>query len=165
LSTFASVGNATQPFTRMIEGIVAIADRLPNPVTIQHGNSPAPTGNVKAIAFLSGDQFAAAVRDAELVIVHGGAGSLLHAMDAGRVPVVMTRLGSRGEALDDHQIELVEALDGEGKIVWAHEASDLWRAAELALEQQRTMSSHLPEPRLVGLIRESLANVARRKAG
>ena len=37
MTTFVAVGNATQPFARLIDAVVAIAADLPQPVLIQHG--------------------------------------------------------------------------------------------------------------------------------
>ena len=40
VSTFVSVGNATQPFARLLDGVAAIARELPQPVFVQSGSTP-----------------------------------------------------------------------------------------------------------------------------
>ena len=47
---------------------------------------------------------------ARVVVTHGGAGSILNALQIGKALVVVPRLKRFGEAIDDHQLELAEAL-------------------------------------------------------
>lgn len=85
------------------------------------------------------EEFMRQVRDAELLIMHAGAGSILHAAEAGKIPVVMPRRAARGEHVNDHQVELAQALAQAGKVVLADGPDDLARAAREALALQRKM--------------------------
>ncbi len=50
------------------------------------------------------------VEEADLVISHAGIGSTLMALQAGKSPVVVPRRASFNEHVDDHQLEILEAL-------------------------------------------------------
>jgi UDP-N-acetylglucosamine transferase subunit ALG13 len=97
----------------------------------------------------------------ELVIVHAGAGSIIQAMQAGKVPVVMPRRASLGEHVDDHQLELVRELAQRGKVVLATDCKSLKQGVARALELQRSGVAHASSPPLVSLLRDRLAGYAR----
>jgi beta-1,4-N-acetylglucosaminyltransferase len=156
VSTFVSVGNATQPFARLLEAVCELAPRLPQPVFVQFGSArtfrcPSCSG----AAFVEMAEFERRVGEAELLILHAGAGSVIHAVRAGKMPVVMPRLASLGEHVDDHQLEFARQLEKTGKVLVAHDASTLAQAAVAALQQQGTSDrTSYAEPPLVGMVRE-----------
>lgn len=159
MSTFVSVGNATQPFTRLLEAVCQLAPQLPQPVFVQFGSAqlfacPHCTG----VAFMEMGEFALRVDAAELLILHAGAGSVIHAVRAGKIPVVMPRRADKGEHVDDHQIEFALELEKTGKIIVAHDAATLAQAAVSALQRQRLSGKTVAgEPPLVGMVRDALA--------
>jgi len=157
MSTFVSVGNATQPFTRLLDAVCALAGQLPQPVFVQFGSAQgfhcaACTG----VAFMEMDEFAERVNAAELLILHAGAGSALHAIRAGKTPVLIPRLSSNGEHVDNHQVEFANELAQTGKAVVVHDMNQLMAATTLALQFQRHNGVPPVEPRIVSLLRTLL---------
>lgn len=139
MSTFVSVGNATQPFHRLIDAVVSLRDNLPAPITIQHGYTPIyPVEGVTFVKRIDMDMFENQLMAAKLVITHAGAGTVIHSIRKGKVPVVMARLFDLGEHIDDHQLEFASALEGDGRIVSAHSKNDLLEAANRALLLQNS---------------------------
>jgi beta-1,4-N-acetylglucosaminyltransferase len=159
VSTFVSVGNATQPFTRLLKAVCELAAQLPQPVFVQFGAAksfacPGCTG----VAFLEMEAFAERVRAAELLILHAGAGSVIHALRAGKTPVVVPRRASLGEHVDDHQLEFSRELQKIGKVFVAHDAATLSQAAAAAVQRQRLSSgAAISELPLVGMVRHALS--------
>lgn len=159
LSTFVSVGNATQPFTRMLEAVGRLVSQLPQPVVIQRGHTPFENPNCEVLDFVGMERFEALVSSADLLIFHAGAGSVIHAVRAGKIPVVMPRLARYGEHVDDHQVEFAEMLAGQGKVILARDASDL----EVAVAQARALGSRpagTEPPRMLGMVAAELAHQA-----
>jgi UDP-N-acetylglucosamine transferase subunit ALG13 len=133
--TFVTVGNATQPFPRLLGAVEALAASgvLPGPVVVQSGNNPRFVSRVCVVRpFLQMEEFEHHVATARLVIGHAGAGTVVHALATGRTPVVMPRRAIYGELIDDHQVELVRRLAAEGRVVPAWEPADLAGAVALA---------------------------------
>lgn len=159
MPTFVSVGNARQPFPRLLGAVAGIAKTLPQPVVVQHGETPFACSTCVAIPYLEMDQFAQHVVEAELLIFHGGAGAILHAVTAGRVPVIMPRRACHGEHLDDHQLEFTKTLAESGKVVIAENAKELGRVITERLHVQQHYIAARGEPRMVSLIREALAEL------
>jgi exopolysaccharide biosynthesis glucuronosyltransferase PssE len=133
-----TVGNATQGFRRLLDRVDQLAGenafRKKEMVFIQSGNNTEfhPL-NCKHESFLNMETFRAKIREADLVITHAGAGTLLSALQAGKIPVVMPRRKKYGELVDDHQVELVKALTADGRIIPAYEPEEL----PLAIEECR----------------------------
>jgi len=152
VTTFVSVGNATQSFSRLIDAVLNIAPQLPQPVVVQHGNTICQGVGCVAQTFMEMEEFGQFVAQAELLILHAGAGSVIHAIQAGKIPVVMPRFAKYGELVDDHQLEFARALAEMGKVVLAKEPDDLIDAVAEALKRQRSIRASHETPRMVGLI-------------
>ena len=156
--TFVTVGNATDGFRRLLDAVEALAAEgaLPRPIIIQAGNNPGfVSRHGQARAFMSMEEFEDHVRQARLVISHAGAGTVLHALALGKVPVVMPRRLRYAECVDDHQVELVECLAAAGRVVPAWEPADLRQAVRTALERVATPSS-APANGLVRVVSDCL---------
>jgi UDP-N-acetylglucosamine transferase subunit ALG13 len=126
---FVSVGNATQNFRRLLETVDRLAGENlfgDESVLLQVGNDPTFRAlNCLQESFLPMEQFWQTVRQANLIICHGGAGMLLQVFQCGKTPVVMPRRRQFGEHIDDHQLELVKALAEEGRLIPAFSPIDL----------------------------------------
>jgi UDP-N-acetylglucosamine transferase subunit ALG13 len=59
-------------------------------------------------------------------VTHAGVGSILLARREGHTPLVVPRLKRLGEHVDDHQVELTEALAADEKVI------ALWDMAQIA---------------------------------
>lgn len=159
--TFVSVGNAHQAFTRLISVVSAARDSLPQPIMVQHGHTPCDSHALNPVAFLHPAEYEKQVLDADVVITHAGAGSILCAIKARKVPIVMARLKRYGEVVDDHQLDFSRALAAEGRVVLIHDRAELEQAAKEALRRQSAMPVLSSPPRLVGLVGGVLEHCAR----
>lgn len=126
---FVTVGNATQGFSRLLKGVEKLGKNGyfgDEKLLIQTGsNSSIALDRADQIDFLPLDKFQDALCDARVVISHGGAGTLLQILQLGRVPVVMPRMKKFGEHVDDHQLELVQALALKKRVIPVFQADDL----------------------------------------
>jgi beta-1,4-N-acetylglucosaminyltransferase len=152
MSTFVAVGNAHQPFARLLRAVTANVDILPRPILVQHGHTEFFHPECTAAGFVSQPDFDLAIRS-EIVIVHAGAGSVLQCLWAGRLPIVMPRLRQFGEHVDDHQVDLAEVLDQRGRVKRIDDAEGLRRALLwLRSNPPSTYKTNIPQPRAIGII-------------
>lgn len=156
MSTFVSVGNAHQPFSRLLDAVDAIAPALPQPVFVQHGHTPFVSSRCGGAAFLEMSDFERRIADARLFIVQAGGGGILSALKCGKVPVIVPRRGDLGEHIDNHQVSWGRALAGTGRAVLVEDVADLAAAAIDALSRQDTARSAVPGTAMVGLVRDAL---------
>ena len=167
MSTFVAVGNAKQPFRRLLDCVGSAVSILPQPVIVQRGYTPFTGSGCQVVEFMEMDEFDRNVRDADLVILHAGAGSVIHAVSAGKVPVIMARRAVNGEHVNDHQVEFAQALSKLGKVIVVNDPDDIEGAAREALVRQEGInlkhseaSEEIPEIRMATLVHQALINYA-----
>jgi len=129
-----TVGALTS-FDRMVSAVIALkrAGGLPERVIIQTGEKSAFTAEtvrdlgpdiecVEAFDFATIQDI---LKRAELVICHGGTGSIITALREGCRVVAMPRSFARGEAFDDHQEEIVNSFAARGLLESVYDEADL----------------------------------------
>lgn len=156
VSTFVSVGNATHSFDRLLDAVAALAHTLPQPVVVQHGATRFDSACCIAHDFVDMPTFEKLASEAELLILHAGAGSVIHAIKAGKVPVVMPRLAAFNEHVNDHQLEFAQELERLGKVVMARTAEDLQLSTKAALRRQKSRADSVTQPALLQMIESAL---------
>ncbi len=159
----ATVG-ATLPFDRMTGGVVDLArsGAITEEVILQTGigsKAAAEAERVRAFPALSFEEMKAILRDADIVVTHGGTGSLITALREGCRVVAMPRQFARGEHYDDHQFEITTAFADRGLIEVAVEQDDLGPAIERARQKVPPMATTDPSA-LIGWLKARLAHYA-----
>jgi UDP-N-acetylglucosamine transferase subunit ALG13 len=163
---FVTVGNARQGFDRLIAAAetLSISSAIQEEIVVQHGHTKLPpVAHFTPVAFVNGEQFERYLRDATAIVSHGGCGTLLQAIRAGKVPVVVPRREKFAEHVNDHQMELARELERQGHVVVCEEPGDLLRAIEKA-----RMTVLPPRPStnaLVEAVGEGIRSLLERKAG
>ena len=112
-----ALGSEQYSFHRAVE---AVERALPAGVatTWQIGETECRDG-VRRNRWLTAAEMSTAMAAADVVITHGGAGSVLTALSAGKVPVVLPRRTDQGEHVDDHQVRMVASLAARGLVIEA----------------------------------------------
>ena len=121
---FATLGTHGHPFPRFLDALAELGDD----VLVQYGHNPRPAWARNAEAFMPFDAVVRAMESADGVVTHAGVGSILSARQAGHKPVVVPRLRRLGEHVDDHQLELSQALERDGQVVVVSEAMPIQAA-------------------------------------
>ena len=75
--------------------------------------------------FVSNEQLTSYIKKADIVITHGGTGSVLTALKNNKKVIACARLKKFGEHVDDHQKELVELFDKKGHLIELDEKTSL----------------------------------------
>lgn len=103
---FVTVGTHEQPFDRLVKAIDDLkADgTLTEEVIIQTGFSTYIPQHCKWKKMYPFSRMQELVRDARIVITHGGPSSFLLAIRNNKVPVVVPRMRHFGEHINDHQV-------------------------------------------------------------
>ncbi len=120
---FVTVGTSTFPFDRLMRSVdeLGVGDDL----VVQYGASGfIPTAGVTQ-QFMPYSDVVENMQRAQVVIAHGGVGSILTAIQAGKHPVVVPRQRRYSEAVDDHQVDLASRLALRGVVTLVDDLSDL----------------------------------------
>lgn len=110
--TFVAVGTHAQPYDRLLEIVHGAVQegKLPGPVRAQVGPAAWSADGAEVAQYLGSEELEAALREATVVVCHGGAGIISSALAAGRRPIVVPRRAALGEHVDDHQYQLTRKL-------------------------------------------------------
>jgi UDP-N-acetylglucosamine transferase subunit ALG13 len=117
---------------------------IPEEVFIQTGSGGFMPEGLETVETLPFDQMQSTLRDADIVICHGGTGSLITALRQGCRIVAVPRLFSKGEVYDDHQAEITNAFAERGLIAVANTADEL--SAALKSVRAREPQSATSDP-------------------
>ncbi|MFP3339035.1 glycosyltransferase, partial [Micrococcus sp. SIMBA_131] len=76
-------------------------------------------------SFLNKDEFAKAIERSDLIISHGGTGSIIAGVKKGLKVICIPRDMKYGEHVDNHQYEIVEQFAKTNMILGVYKISDL----------------------------------------
>lgn len=100
------------PFPRLVGALAVWARAHPDePVWVQYADGALPAELV-GVPTIARDALLARLGEARVVVTHAGSGTVRDALALGHVPVVVPRRAAHGEHINDHQLELTEALAG-----------------------------------------------------
>jgi UDP-N-acetylglucosamine transferase subunit ALG13 len=113
LVIFVTVGTHTDPFDRLVRGaeLLALSGQT---VVLQRGPSTVEAPSCEVYDYLSPSDMARWVRQADILVTHGGPASFLGAPG---VPIVVPRRRAMGEHVDDHQVKFVAHIRHRAHVV------------------------------------------------
>lgn len=134
MKIFISVGTHAQQFNRLLKEMDLLLEegRIKDDVFAQTGNSDYRPEAFDYKEFLSPKEFAEKIENADLVVSHGGAGTIINALMKKKKLIIVPRLEKFKEHTNDHQVELAEAFEKRGKAIAVMEISKLGDAFEKA---------------------------------
>jgi UDP-N-acetylglucosamine transferase subunit ALG13 len=108
---FATVGTHEDPFNRLVEELDRLVEsgEIDEAVHIQRGYSKQPRRCTQA-AMMPFAAVQAAMREARVVVTHGGPATIMQVLALGKVPVVVPRQSAFGEHVDDHQVRFAARI-------------------------------------------------------
>lgn len=113
---FVTVGLEAYPFDRLVAAIedASSAGLLGSGTFVQYGTATIALDSTPGTAFLGYPEMLEHIARCDAVVAHAGVGTVLACREHGKTPVLVPREHERGEHVDDHQIELADALEREG---------------------------------------------------
>jgi UDP-N-acetylglucosamine transferase subunit ALG13 len=124
---FVSVGTHPQQFNRLLQELDKLAEqgKVVAEIFAQTGNSNYIPKNFKSGKFVGEVEYNSKMGTADVIVSHGGAGTIINALRLGKNLVVVPRLKKFGEHTNDHQLDLAKALEKQGKCLAVYNISKL----------------------------------------
>lgn len=141
-------------FTRMVQGILDYAQCAPlRPICFQAGHNVinSPPANVTVFDFAPQCQIDRLIAGSELVVTHGGTGSIINALERDKKVIVIPRLEKFAEHNDDHQLQIANYFSESGYVL-------LWQEGQSLTEVIKQVPSFEPLP-YVSTYEQILASV------
>lgn len=109
---FVTVGTHEQPFNRLIKEMDRLkgTDIIKDEVIMQTGYCTYEPQYCKYQKLLPYAKMEEYVKDADIIITHGGPSSFMMPLQVGKIPIVVPRQKQYGEHINDHQVEFAEAV-------------------------------------------------------
>ncbi len=149
-------GTHEQPFTRLVTAADAYAADNPGErVFVQYGSATPPV-HAEGSSVVGRALLDELLREADVVVAHGGPGTLIEAMEAGHMPVACPRDPARSEHVDDHQLRFVAHLVASRMVVplldvaeFASVVGSVRRGSTRAFDREPVLENRLALARLL----------------
>lgn len=129
-----TLGTQNNSFHRLLEEVQKNIDNgnIKEEVIVQNGYTKFDSKQMKLIKEIPQDEFNKLIDQANLVITHGGVGSIITAITKGKKVIAIPRLKKYNEHVNDHQIEIIDSFNEKGYIIGIHSVEELGKALEKA---------------------------------
>lgn len=109
---FVTVGTHEQSFNRLVKYMDELKKEhvIKEDVFIQTGYSTYEPQFCKWSALLSYQEMVQRVKEAHIIITHGGPSSFIMPLQIGKIPIIVPRRKVFDEHVNDHQIEFIKAI-------------------------------------------------------
>jgi len=124
---FIILGTQDKQFTRLLEAVdkqIQLGNITDN-VVVQSGCTKFKSKNMQMFDLVSQENFSQYIEEADIVITHGGVGSILTALKKGKKIIAVPRLSKFGEHINDHQLQIIKVFNEKGYLLPLEDLSKL----------------------------------------
>lgn len=127
---FVTVGTHPQQFNRLLKKIDELIEKktIKDKVFAQIGHSSYVPKNFEFKKMMGLNEFNECMKKADIIITHGGEGSIGNALQLNKKTIIVPRLQKFGEHTNDHQLELTKAVEEEKRAIAVYNIEDLGKA-------------------------------------
>lgn len=118
-----TLGTQKQSFTRLLD--IIEESNIKDEIIVQAGHTKYFSKKMKILDFISYEELDKLVQKADIIITHGGTGSIVGPLKKGKKVIAVPRLSKYGEHVDDHQSQIVDAFAESGYILKLDENDNL----------------------------------------
>lgn len=122
-----TLGTQDKKFTRLLDAIEKAVEEgaIQERVVVQAGYTPYQSSRMEIFDYLEQDEFRRLLQEADLVITHGGVGTIMTALKSRKKILAAARLAQYKEHLNDHQTQLLETFEKQGYLIYMRDLSDI----------------------------------------
>ncbi len=129
-----TLGTQDKPFKRLLLAIQKEIDNgnIKDEVVVQAGCTKFESKQMKIFDLIPTDEFSKLVEKCDILITHGGVGSIITGLKNNKKVIGAARLKKFGEHTNDHQLQILENFDQEKYIIYLRELDKLNEALKKA---------------------------------
>ena len=127
---FVTLGTHDKPFNRLLEAVQKQIDlgNINDKVIVQAGATKFVSKDMEIFDLISMTKFDELVSKCDLLITHGGVGTIMTGLKKGKKVIACARLAKYKEVVNDHQKQIIENFDKTGYIIGVTNLDDLDKA-------------------------------------
>lgn len=131
---FVTIGTQDKPFKRLVDAISALKANgtINDEVVVQNGTTAFEDPALKIIPFMDMNTFNHYLQQCDLLITHGGVGTIMNALRLGKTIIAVPRRVQFGEHENDHQLQIIESFGNANHLIPCYDPNDLKQALEKA---------------------------------
>lgn len=118
---FITLGTQDKPFTRLLEAVQREIDNgnIKDKVVVQAGytKNKFKSDDMEIFDLIPMDKFNDLMAECDLLITHGGVGSIIDALKKDKKVIAAARLAEHGEHVNNHQLQIIESFSESGYIL------------------------------------------------
>ena len=116
---FVSLGTNDKSFKRLLNEFEKQIElgNIKEKVIVQSGFTKYNSKNMRVIDLMSMKDFKKYITSCDLLVTHGGVGTILDGLKLGKKIIAFPRLSKYQEHVNDHQIEIIDEFCKEGYIL------------------------------------------------
>ena len=124
---FVTLGTQDKTFKRLLSDIQECIDKgvIKEKVIVQAGYTKYDSKDMKIFDLLDKDDFDKYIKECDLLITHGGVGSILTGLKNNKKVIAAPRLAKYNEHMNDHQLQIVSRFSEMGYILPYNEGDKL----------------------------------------
>ncbi len=159
---YVTLGTMFLDFSRLVHAVDAVAAETGEQVVVQLGMSKTIPAHCAWFRFKPAGELLEWQRHARVIVAHGGIGATLDALRARRPLIVAPRRKQYGEHMNDHQVDIAQAVARRG---WGRMLLDMAELPGAVADPPAVPAHYRParEP-LVAAVRSMVERVAVEKA-
>ena len=131
---FVTVGTQVEPFKRLLKAVDEEIEKgtIKDTVIVQAGCTKYKSDNMIIHDYLPMEVFDEYMDQADLIICHGGVGSILGGLNRKKKVIAAARLKKYKEHVNDHQTQIIDNFIKQGYIIGIKDMSELGDAIKRA---------------------------------
>lgn len=114
-----TLGTQDKTFPRLLDAIQRQIDKgnIKDKVIVQAGSTKYESNDMEIFDLIDRDKYAKLIEDCDLLITHGGVGSIITGLKNNKKIIAAPRLEKYKEHTNDHQMQIIEKFSDSGFIL------------------------------------------------
>ena len=131
-----TLGTQDKSFIRLLQEIERLIQEgiIDNQVLVQAGNTEFESEYMEIFDLIPITQFQSFIQQADLLITHGGVGSIITALKENKKVIAVARRVEYQEHTNNHQLEIIEEFSNQGYVLPVYEVQGLRAVLEKVIE-------------------------------
>ena len=156
------LGTQNNSFHRLLEKIDELIEKkvINEKVVVQARHTKYESKNMQIFSLIPQEELEKYQEKADLIITHGGVGSIVSSIKLGKKVIAIPRLHQYQEHVNDHQKQIVKSFSKKGYIIGINDVEELeeaiYKAHEFIPNKYETREG---ENRIIKIIEQFIENI------